>query len=111
MPILETDMVAKTVAAMKSKKMRGFSFQRIQGNSVRFVCDGERACMHCNVHRGNSCYVNFMPDSDMMYHCTSGHCEEYEDELIGQWEPDPKTIGVVDMPHSSLLTFEPEIIH
>ena len=112
LPIPEADIVAEAEATMKSKKMRGFSLKRIQGINVHFVCDGERACMHCNVHEGNSCYVNFMPGGgDMMYHCTLGRCEDYEDELFGQWEPDRKAIGVADSPPSSLLIFDPDIVH
>ena len=48
---------------------RGFRAHRLRGNSVQFVYDGDRKCVHGEFHKGNSCFVNFPPGGSLLYHC------------------------------------------
>ena len=97
LPLTEARMIRLAVEALRAAphRCRGFRTHRVRGNSVQFVCDGDRKCVHGEFHKGNGCYVNFLPGGSLLYRCTSPRCVGYEDREVGQWAPDPNLKRVV----------------
>ena len=110
LPISEAGMLQAAVAAMAAVRMTGCRPTGVRWNSVYFVNDGQRRCVHGTFHDHNNCYLNFMNDGDIVYHCCSGRCDAEEDVPIGKWEADPTAVVLDELPPSCRAEFDPGVI-
>ena len=111
LPISEAGMLEAAVTAMASVRMTGCKPVGVRWNSVYFVNDGQRRCVHGTFHDHNNCYVNFRAGGVIVYHCCSGRCEAQEDVPIGKWVADPAAIEPKGLPSSCRCEFDPSVIN